>query len=205
MLRAIVRRAKLCLDFACTFYFYHLLFTWHYGGFPAGLLWWLMMGASLCGMAMFGEYLCMRKEMEPILLTGGTVNSSNGNGRESTDALNAAIPMSALPTATATGTATSSASSAAPSRKAPLLANNTTTAASTPVSRPASSYNSAANLTNGIGVSGGTGTASSSSAVQLSRKISGKADDQITQSLSISSRQNSVSELSAPRKKDTTM
>jgi hypothetical protein len=65
-----VERAKKCLDFTATFHILHLFFCWRYNGFPANWEWWVANTASLVGMALFGEYLCMRRELQEIPLFG---------------------------------------------------------------------------------------------------------------------------------------
>jgi hypothetical protein len=34
-----VERAKKCLDFAATCYIWHLIFVWHYSGWPSSVTW----------------------------------------------------------------------------------------------------------------------------------------------------------------------
>ncbi|KAI8806313.1 integral membrane protein S linking to the trans Golgi network-domain-containing protein [Cladochytrium replicatum] len=70
VLLIVVQRSKLCLDFACTQHFIHLIVTSMYSGrIPNTLVWWLQTGFTLAIMALGGEYLCMRRELEPINLT----------------------------------------------------------------------------------------------------------------------------------------
>ncbi|KAI8813533.1 integral membrane protein S linking to the trans Golgi network-domain-containing protein [Cladochytrium replicatum] len=67
VLLIVVQRSKLCLDFACTQHFIHLIVTSTYSGrIPNTLVWWLQTGLTLAIMALGGEYLCMRKELEPV-------------------------------------------------------------------------------------------------------------------------------------------
>ncbi|KAI9006943.1 integral membrane protein S linking to the trans Golgi network-domain-containing protein [Hyaloraphidium curvatum] len=67
LLLIVVQRAKQCLDFACTLYLFHFIFTSIYSRhLPDTLIWWLLAAASIAGMAVGGEYLCMRRELEPI-------------------------------------------------------------------------------------------------------------------------------------------
>jgi hypothetical protein len=68
ILCAIVERAKKCLDFTVTFHLMHLLFCWQHGGFPSSWEWWIANGVSLIGMALLGECLCMKREMQEIPL-----------------------------------------------------------------------------------------------------------------------------------------
>ncbi|KAI8618327.1 integral membrane protein S linking to the trans Golgi network-domain-containing protein [Chytriomyces sp. MP71] len=68
----IVQRTRQCLDFAATFYFFHLIFTSIYSGsVPTSPIWWLLVGACIGISTAGGEYLCYQKELEPIV-----VNSS---------------------------------------------------------------------------------------------------------------------------------
>ncbi|GLC36025.1 hypothetical protein PLESTM_000393900 [Pleodorina starrii] len=74
----IVERAKKCLDFASTCFIFHLCFCWSYEGFPARLEWWLVNGIGLIIMSLFGEWLCLRREMQEIPLSEGTGAGSAG-------------------------------------------------------------------------------------------------------------------------------
>mmetsp|Transcript_2244 Transcript_2244/g.6803 ORF Transcript_2244/g.6803 Transcript_2244/m.6803 type:complete len:173 (-) Transcript_2244:324-842(-) len=71
VLALIVERAKKCLDFTTTFHFVHLLCCWWHGGFPSSWEWWGINLGSLCIMALLGEYLCMKRELQDIPLFGG--------------------------------------------------------------------------------------------------------------------------------------
>lgn len=88
LLLAIVQRAKQCLDFTCTLFMFHMLFTWSYSSrFPNSLAWWLLVTASITVMAVGGEYLCMRRELEPIdvgrnMTAGRKRHPSTTNGGE---------------------------------------------------------------------------------------------------------------------------
>jgi len=65
----IVGRARQCLDFAVTLHLVHLLCTyWHSGLLPNTLFWYILNCCSCAIMAIGGEWLCMRWELEPILL-----------------------------------------------------------------------------------------------------------------------------------------
>lgn len=67
----IVQRAKLCLDFALTLHFFHLVIvSIHSKGFPSSFVWWLCFLISASITSLCGEYLCMQREMEPIHLRG---------------------------------------------------------------------------------------------------------------------------------------
>lgn len=83
ILCVIVERAKKCLDFAATFHLMHLLLCWQHGGFPSSWEWWALNGGSLVGMALLGEYLCMKRELQDIPLFGsqrGTRESESESG-----------------------------------------------------------------------------------------------------------------------------
>jgi hypothetical protein len=84
----IVERAKKCLDFASTVYFWHFVATCIYSGFPARLEWWVVNGCSLAIMALLGEYLCVRRELMDIPLSAlrslrgaGSSSSSSSSSR----------------------------------------------------------------------------------------------------------------------------
>jgi protein SYS1 len=62
----IVERAKKCLDFASTLYFFHFMITWWYDGFPWGWQWWVLNIVALVCAAVSGEWLCMRRELREI-------------------------------------------------------------------------------------------------------------------------------------------
>jgi hypothetical protein len=42
-----------------------------YDGFPRYTMWWLLNISTMLIMAIGGEWLCMRKELRPITLSGG--------------------------------------------------------------------------------------------------------------------------------------
>ena len=73
----IVERTKLCLDFTCTFYFYHLIICTVYRHFPIGFFWWFTMILNVIGVSIGSERLCMKKELEPIKLSGTNKPSQN--------------------------------------------------------------------------------------------------------------------------------
>ncbi|KAL5274113.1 SYS1 family protein [Megaselia abdita] len=63
----IVKRAKLCLDFSCTFYLIHLVICWWYNSaFPANISWWLLNAISAGIMCIGGEFLCLKSELREI-------------------------------------------------------------------------------------------------------------------------------------------
>ncbi len=62
-----VQRTKLCLDFTCTVYFFHILACWFYNGYLANTLsWWAINAVSITLMCCTGEFLCMRTELKAI-------------------------------------------------------------------------------------------------------------------------------------------
>lgn len=62
-----VQRAKLCLDFALTCHFYHLIACWIYNGsFPLFISWWLLNISCVTITTVLGEFLCLRSEMRAI-------------------------------------------------------------------------------------------------------------------------------------------
>ncbi|XP_071176858.1 protein SYS1 homolog [Mytilus edulis] len=67
----IVKRTKLCLDFAFTVHFVHFCCCWVYSGhIPQTLSWWIINVIGLALMTVCGEFLCMRSEMKAIPLLG---------------------------------------------------------------------------------------------------------------------------------------
>jgi hypothetical protein len=62
----VIERAKKCLDFAATLYIIHLFICIIYGGWPASLTWWVVNIVGLAIMALLGEYLCIRRELQDI-------------------------------------------------------------------------------------------------------------------------------------------
>lgn len=72
----LVRRTKLCLDFACTVHFWHFLFCMIYSSsFPLSVAWWFTTTVSIILMTVLGEFLCMRSELKAIPLGGASVNT----------------------------------------------------------------------------------------------------------------------------------
>ncbi|XP_005986743.1 protein SYS1 homolog isoform X1 [Latimeria chalumnae] len=62
-----IRRGKQCLDFTVTVHFFHMLGCWIYNShFPTALTWWLVNVVCIALMAVIGEYLCMRTELQAI-------------------------------------------------------------------------------------------------------------------------------------------
>ncbi|KAJ3176147.1 hypothetical protein HDU87_005525 [Geranomyces variabilis] len=102
----IVGRSRLCVDFSVTLHVLHLLATAVYSrGVPRSVWWWVVVLTSMVGVAVGGEKLCLRKEMEPIELVGAkkrhasvaavhsgrnnTASGSGGNGDHDDDDDNA--------------------------------------------------------------------------------------------------------------------
>ncbi|KXZ56181.1 hypothetical protein GPECTOR_1g156 [Gonium pectorale] len=104
----IVERAKKCLDFASTCFLFHFLFCWRHDGFPTRLEWWLANILGLVIMSLFGEWLCLRREMQEIPLNtlrgrgasaasggaGGAGSSGTGGGAGSSVGTSSAVQMS---------------------------------------------------------------------------------------------------------------
>jgi len=68
----VVGRAKLCLDFAATAHFWHLILVWYYNqSFPLSISWWLLNIICITMTTVLGEYLCMRSEMRAIPVSLG--------------------------------------------------------------------------------------------------------------------------------------
>lgn len=65
----LVERAKKCLDFSVTLYVIHLLICIMYGGWPSSITWWIVNCTGIAVMALFGEYLCIRRELQEIPIT----------------------------------------------------------------------------------------------------------------------------------------
>lgn len=65
----VVKRAKKCLDFACTTYFLHLVIAWLYTGlFPNSIFYWIYLVSCTSILSAGSEYLCMNQELEPIVI-----------------------------------------------------------------------------------------------------------------------------------------
>ncbi|KAI7858292.1 integral membrane protein S linking to the trans Golgi network-domain-containing protein [Circinella umbellata] len=66
----LVQRAKLVLDFVLTLHFFHIAFVWiHTGHFPTCGAWWILQVINAILMTLGGEWACMRREMEPIMVS----------------------------------------------------------------------------------------------------------------------------------------
>ncbi|KAI3385797.1 hypothetical protein SNEBB_000838 [Seison nebaliae] len=62
-----IQKAKECLDFAATFFLYHLIITAVYDGmFPRSLIWWIVNIINLIISTIIGEYLCMKSDLKDI-------------------------------------------------------------------------------------------------------------------------------------------
>mmetsp|Transcript_52779 Transcript_52779/g.121172 ORF Transcript_52779/g.121172 Transcript_52779/m.121172 type:complete len:170 (-) Transcript_52779:256-765(-) len=73
----VVERAKKCLDFSTTAHFLHLCFCYFYAGLPSNWEWWVLNGVTLALMALLGEFLCMRRELQDIPLFRGAVSQDS--------------------------------------------------------------------------------------------------------------------------------
>ncbi|KAI9244584.1 integral membrane protein S linking to the trans Golgi network-domain-containing protein [Phascolomyces articulosus] len=74
----LVQRAKLVLDFVLTLHFFHILFVWiHTGHFPTCGAWWFLQVVNAILMTLGGEWACMRREMEPIMVSKKDTNPSS--------------------------------------------------------------------------------------------------------------------------------
>ncbi|KRT85201.1 hypothetical protein AMK59_2869 [Oryctes borbonicus] len=68
----IVERTKQCLDFSCTWHFFHLVVCWFYNGsFPTTFSWWTLNIACVSVMCVCGEFLCLKSELQAIPLSLG--------------------------------------------------------------------------------------------------------------------------------------
>lgn len=74
LLVVIVKRAKKCLDFTATFIFWHFIVTCVAYGFPTSAVWWMLQLVCLILMAVTGEFFCMRRDSEPILLSNASAS-----------------------------------------------------------------------------------------------------------------------------------
>lgn len=73
----LIQRAKLVLDFVVTLHGIHMVLIWsHTGHFPTCGAWWVLQIVSIIGMTLGGEWACMQREMEPILVTSGNKNKA---------------------------------------------------------------------------------------------------------------------------------
>eukprot|EP01117_Protostelium_nocturnum_P008500 TRINITY_DN3042_c1_g1_i2.p1 TRINITY_DN3042_c1_g1~~TRINITY_DN3042_c1_g1_i2.p1 ORF type:complete len:156 (+),score=29.94 TRINITY_DN3042_c1_g1_i2:179-646(+) len=65
----VVERHRKCLDFAATVHLIHFASCFFYSGFPIEWPWWITNFVTLLSMAVLGEYLCMKRELQDIPLT----------------------------------------------------------------------------------------------------------------------------------------
>ncbi|KAI9320033.1 integral membrane protein S linking to the trans Golgi network-domain-containing protein [Dichotomocladium elegans] len=66
----LIQRARLVLDFVLTLFGIHIMCVWcHTGHFPTCLPWWILQTLSMVCMILGGEWACMQREMEPILVS----------------------------------------------------------------------------------------------------------------------------------------
>ncbi|KAI8991114.1 integral membrane protein S linking to the trans Golgi network-domain-containing protein, partial [Mycotypha africana] len=73
LLTFIVQRARQILDFVLTFHFLHFCLCCYLNSrWPSSIAWWLLQGVDIIIMTFGGEWACMKNEMKPILITGGT-------------------------------------------------------------------------------------------------------------------------------------
>mmetsp|Transcript_15748 Transcript_15748/g.40147 ORF Transcript_15748/g.40147 Transcript_15748/m.40147 type:complete len:158 (+) Transcript_15748:286-759(+) len=75
----VVERTKKCLDFTATLYVIHLFCCVFYKGIPSTMEWWITIGTSVLAMTVLGEWMCMRKEMRDIPLSGATSRPSRSH------------------------------------------------------------------------------------------------------------------------------
>ncbi|GJD12729.1 Protein SYS1 [Galdieria sulphuraria] len=64
----IVKRAKKCLDFVITMYLLHFVFCTGFYSFPYSWSWWLFMLIQVSISTLLGERLCMKRELQDIML-----------------------------------------------------------------------------------------------------------------------------------------
>jgi protein SYS1 len=82
-LRVVVRRARQCLDFACTAHLIHLAVVAVYlGRLPGVASWWISIVGSCVLMTIGGENLCRRLEMREITLNVPRTGGGGGAGAE---------------------------------------------------------------------------------------------------------------------------
>eukprot|EP00026_Physarum_polycephalum_P014824 Phypoly_transcript_15383.p1 GENE.Phypoly_transcript_15383~~Phypoly_transcript_15383.p1 ORF type:complete len:265 (+),score=45.95 Phypoly_transcript_15383:63-857(+) len=65
----IVERSKKCLDHSVTVVFLHFIVCSFYAGVPSSLAWWVVTVIGCILMAVIGEYICMRRELQEIPIT----------------------------------------------------------------------------------------------------------------------------------------
>ncbi|GJQ14702.1 hypothetical protein GpartN1_g7003.t1 [Galdieria partita] len=75
-LRIIVKRSKKCLDFVITMYLLHFVFCTGFYSFPYSWSWWLFVLIGVSISTLLGEWLCMKRELQDIML----ISSGEDNG-----------------------------------------------------------------------------------------------------------------------------
>ncbi|KAK7381633.1 hypothetical protein VNO80_00179 [Phaseolus coccineus] len=65
----LIERSRKCLDFSATLYIVHLFICIVYGGWPSSITWWIVNGSGIAVMALLGERLCIKRELQEISLT----------------------------------------------------------------------------------------------------------------------------------------
>ncbi|KAL9304479.1 hypothetical protein ACSQ67_021742 [Phaseolus vulgaris] len=73
----LIERSRKCLDFSATLYIVHLFICIVYGGWPSSITWWIVNGSGIAVMALLGERLCMKRELQEISLTRFRSNPSS--------------------------------------------------------------------------------------------------------------------------------
>ncbi|KAJ8659921.1 hypothetical protein O0I10_004514 [Lichtheimia ornata] len=108
----LIQRAKLVLDFVATLHGIHMVLIWsHTGHFPTCGAWWVLQVVSIIGMTLGGEWACMQREMEPILVTSGNKNKATRNrDSDNNQQQQQQAPSSSSTTAGAAGASSSSSS-----------------------------------------------------------------------------------------------
>ena len=76
----VVGRAKKCLDFSSSLYFFHYLTCCTYGGIPSSWQFYLVLAITLTVTAVISELLCMKEEMKWIPTQGGGGDRGGGGG-----------------------------------------------------------------------------------------------------------------------------
>lgn len=64
----IVQRSKKCLDFSVTLYVFHFILCTFIKSFPMGFEWWIVNIFNVLVMAILGEFLCYRRELQSVSL-----------------------------------------------------------------------------------------------------------------------------------------
>lgn len=73
LLALIIERAKKCVDFTSTLFIIHTIACWSYKEFPQSWSWWSVHLVAAVNMAVLGEYLCSRRELQDIPIFYTTV------------------------------------------------------------------------------------------------------------------------------------